>query len=145
MPISSFPETLELNYADIEFHTNYLIQTPKRGARINLAAVHDLGMLKIERYGDRPIIYIFDDQNEAQLDINTSLYADHSCLSYGYSHIIVVRYGHNNGDKRQVTRMLIKRTPFLITTSRSEAIALAERLHQEKRDGETLAVSLKLR
>lgn len=117
--------TIQLASSRVDFHQNFIVHTPCKGAYIDTRAAREVAELKLERYGRRPLPFIFNDESDAVVVPEVYMNADRIALEYGYDRIIIVKPKHGRRDKIRIARFLIKELAVIELSSLEEALEAA--------------------
>lgn len=117
--------TIQLASSRVDCHHDYIVHTPRAGAHIDLRAAREVAELKLERYGKRPLPYIFNDEADAIVEPEVNMNTDRIASEFGYDRIIIVKPGRGRGrgrrDKIRIARFLIKKLAVIELASMAEA------------------------
>lgn len=117
--------TIQLASSRIDCHHDYIVHTPNRGAHIDLPIAREVAEIKLERYGRRPLPFIFNDEADAAVAPEVNMNADRIACEYGYDRIIIVKPRRGRRDKIRIARFLIKELAVIELSSMVEARAAA--------------------
>lgn len=113
--------TIQLASSRVDCHHDYIVHTPSKGAHIDLRVAREVAEIKLERYGRRPLPFIFNDEADAAVAPEVNMNADRIASAYGYDRIIIVKPKRGRRDKIRIARFLIKELAIIELSSMDEA------------------------
>lgn len=117
--------TIQLASSRVDCHHDYIVHTPIKGAHIDLRVAREVAEIKLERYGRRPLPFIFNDEADAVVAPEVNMNTDRIASEYGYDRIIIVKPKRGRRDKIRIARFLIKELAIIELSSMDEAREIA--------------------